>query len=295
MKISKGIVKHNILKAGSKNLSYENWKVFNNEGRHMFTCGEKKANWYLDRNLAEIIGVKSIKLTFNPKGYGFDDDEEFGRSFRESICVVIGISDGLQRHHIVPYCYRSYFPTAFKSKNHHDVVLINWEKHAEYEQHANEFKDYIALKYGVKTIAECNIDYVNALHNIGRDDSMLIAVIHSLFTSFDILSNDVKLEKLHYIAENTNIPFEKIYSYNYLQLYKIYLYLKEKHNEDIRNFKKLNRNLYDHGYHIVQKLDTDEKIEDFVKLWRYHFLITMHPKFMPTGWSVDFRIKTNIL
>jgi len=295
MKINKGKVKHNILKAGSKNLNYENWKVFNSEGRHMFTCGEKKANWYIERNLAEVIGDKSIKLTFDPKGNGFEDNEEFGRSFRESKCVVTGLVDGLQRHHIVPYCYRSYFPTAFKSKNHHDVVLIHYEKHSEYEQQANLFKDYIASKYGVKTIDECNAEYVNALHEIGKDDAILISVIHSLFTSFGKISQESKLEKLHYIAENTKIPFEKICSYNYLQLYKIYLYLKEKHNEDIRNFKKLNRNLYDHGYHVAQKLNTDEKIEDFVKLWRYHFLITMHPKYMPIGWSVDFRTKTNIL
>ena len=136
--------KNNILQIGSKNLSSENWKVYHPSGRHMFTCGEKKAYWYLERNLAELTGERMIKLTFIPKGNGFEDDEEFGRSSRIVQCVVTGISEGLQRHHIVPYCYRTYFPEIYKSKNHHDVVLMNFEIHSEYEQKANAFKDEIA-------------------------------------------------------------------------------------------------------------------------------------------------------
>ena len=80
-----------------------------------------------------------------------------------------------------------------------------------------------------------------------------------------------------------------------MQLYKIYLYLQVLHEKEIYDFKAENRILYDHGYHVVQKLDTEEKIEEFVKLWRNHFIDTMHPQFMPNGWSVDFRIKTKIL
>jgi len=158
--ISKNRVHNNILKVGSKNLNTENWKVYHPSGRHMFTCGEKKANWYLDRNLAKLIGKKKITLTFSPKGNGFEDNEEFGRSIREARCVVSGIEDGLQRHHIVPYCYRTYFPERFKSKNHHDVVLINFERHSEYEQFANSFKDEIARIFNVKTIAEFNYEFI---------------------------------------------------------------------------------------------------------------------------------------
>ena len=74
--------KNNILQIGSKNLSSENWKVYHPSGRHMFTCGEKKAYWYLERNLAKLIdGERSIELTFIPKGNGFEDDEEFGTSY----------------------------------------------------------------------------------------------------------------------------------------------------------------------------------------------------------------------
>jgi hypothetical protein len=104
----------------------------------------------------------------------------------------------------------------------------------------------------------------------------------------------IKLEKLHFISKKTNIPYNVIKDFTYIQMYKLYLLLKQRHIDEIYAFKEENRHLYDHGYHVVQKLDTEEKIMEFVKLWRNHFIDTMQPKYMPNGWSIDFRIKTKI-
>jgi hypothetical protein len=293
-KISNGKERNNILKVGSKNLNSENWKVFHPNGKHMFTCGEKKAFWYLDRNLAIIFGDKTIKLTFTPKGNGFEDNEEFGRNVRIVRCVVTGIGDDLQRHHIVPYCYRTYFPEEYKSKNHHDVVLINHEVHSEYEKHAVLYKDEIARIYNVKTISELNGDYTKFLREKGKSNSLLLNALHSIFKSYNKLPQEIKTEKLRFISDQTEIPYNVIEGLNYIQLYKLYLLLVEDHKLKIEAYKGQNRANFDHGYYVVQKLDTEEKIEEFVKLWRNHFINTMKPKFMPKGWSVDFRIKTKI-
>jgi exonuclease 3'-5' domain-containing protein 2 len=287
--------KNNILKLGSKNLNSENWKVYHPNGRHMFTCGEKKATWYLERDLAKIIGEKKIELTFDPKGNGFEDNEEFGRGIRESRCVVTGMEVNLQRHHIVPYCYRTYFPEQFKSKNHHDVVLINVDIHSAYEQFANTFKDEIARIFHVKTISEYNIDYTIKLREVGKPNAIILNAIHSLFKTYGKASQEVVLEKLKFISDESGIPYETICTYNSFQLYKFYQLLKKAHEQDMYNFKDNNRMLFDHGYHVVKQLDTEEKIEEFVKLWRNHFIKTMQPQFMPYGWSVDFRTKTKIL
>lgn len=292
--ISKNKKHNNILKIGSKNLSFENWKVYHPSGRHMFTCGEKKAQWYLERELAIQIGDKEIRFTFDPKGIGFEDNEEFGRGVRENRCVVSGVEDGLQRHHIVPYCYRMYFPEAFKSKNHHDVVLINHEIHGEYEQMANAFKDEIARIYGVKTINQLNIEYTTKLRELGKKNSILMNAIHSIFKCYNRMPDETKFEKLQFISNEIGVSFDFIRQLTYIQLYKLYLIVKEVHNVEIENFKKEYREYYDHGYRVVQKLDTEEKIEDFVKLWRTHFIKTMNPKYMPHGWSIDFRIKTKL-
>lgn len=286
--------KNNLLKIGSKNLNLENWEVYHPNGKHMFTCGEKKASWYLDRDLAEIFDDNKIILTFIPKGNGFEDNEEFGRAARQPICVVSGVNDGLQRHHIVPYCYRSYFPEAYKTRNHHDVVLINHILHSEYEKKATVFKDEIANVYNVKTIKELNLEYTIKLRELGKDDAILMNTIHSIFKSYNKVDDEVTINKLKFIAENTNIPFDTIIKYNYMQLYKLYLHVKDLHKENILKFKKENDAVFDHGYYVAQKLNTDAKIKEFVTIWRNHFIETMKPKHMPHGWSVDFRIKTKI-
>lgn len=286
---------NNVLKVGSRNFNIENWIVYHPNGKHMFTCGEKKAKWYIDKGLADYYGDYAIKFKFIPKGNGFEDNEIFGRALRKPICVVSGMYDQLQRHHITPYCYRTYFPEKFKSKNHHDVVLINCDLHAEYEQHANEFKDEIARMYGVKTISEFNLEYSRILKNVGRDEGIAINNIHAIIKGYNKLSEEKKIEKLQNISFLTEIHFNTLSNYNYYQMLKLYLYLKDKHFNEVEEFKKQNiRKLYDHGYHVVKKLNTESKIEEFVKLWRKHFIETMNPQYMPVGWSIDFRVKTKL-
>jgi hypothetical protein len=291
---NKNKINTNILKVGSSNFNLENWEVYSPNGIHMFTCGEKKAKWYLDRNLAKRTDDGKIMLKFKPKGNGFNSNEIFGKSIREPICVVSGIETNLQRHHIVPYCYRTYFPKKYKSKNHHDVVLINYEKHTEYETQATIYKDVIAKLYRVKTINELNLEYTRKLREIGKDNGILLNTIHSIFKTHNLMSTEIKLKKLKIISELTGISLDIVSNYNYIQLYKLFILIRKQHDEKFYKFKDNNRKLYDHGYHVVQKLDTEEKIKEFVKLWRTHFIETMQPKFMPIGWSVDFRIKTNI-
>jgi hypothetical protein len=293
-KISNNRVRNNILKLGSKNLNAENWEVYHPNGTHMFTCGERKATWYLERDLAKRTADGKIMLTFEPKGTGFESNEIFGKSVREAICVVSGVEDGLQRHHIVPYCYRTYFPEKYKSKNHHDVVLMNHEKHSEYEREATRYKDEIAEIYGVKTISEFNQEYTAKLREIGKPNAILLNNIHSIFKTYGKVSEEVKLEKLKAISDDTGIPFKTVCNYNYIQLYKMYLLLKKQHIQQQYDFKQNHRMKYDHGYHVVQKLIENDGIEEFVKLWRKHFIDVMQPEFMPTGWSIDFRVKTNI-
>ncbi|MCK9416731.1 hypothetical protein M0Q97_08760 [Candidatus Dojkabacteria bacterium] len=283
---------YNTLKNGSKNFNTENWKVYHPNGKHMFTSGERKAQWYLDRNLAIVIGRKKIRLTFNPKGSGFEDYEEFGRNARVAKCVVSGSRDSLQRHHIVPYCYRTHFPEEFKSKNHHDVVLINYELHNVYEQFANNYKNIIANMYGVKTINEFNTKYTTILHKLGKNNLMILNTINTILKNYNNVSKIELLQKLQFISNETEIPFNFIKNLTLIQLYKLYILIKNKYDSEIEAFKINNRFLYDHGYHVVKKLDTEEKILEFVKLWRIHFIETMKPEHMPKGWSIDFRIKS---
>lgn len=286
--------KNNILKLGGKNLDLENWFVYHPNGRHMFTCGGKKARWYMDRGLAEEIGDFEIKFNFEPNGLGYEDDEDFGRSVREVRCVVSGEEESLQRHHIVPYCYRSFFPTEYKSKNHHDVVLMNSDKHSEYEKEADKFKDAVARMYGIKTIGEYNGAYVKALRDISKDSALLMSKIAVMFKRHGVLPRETILDNFKYISRRIDLDYDFLCTLNYIQLLKLFQILKSENEAKLYEFKKKHKKYYDHGWHLVKKLDTDEKIFEFVKLWRTHFIETTNPQFMPDGWSVNFRHKTKL-
>lgn len=283
----------NTLVLGSKNLNIENWRVYHPDGKHMFTCGEDKIKWYMSRGLGEVTGDFEMTFNFEPNGWGYDDDE-FGKGLRINRCVVSGIEYDLQRHHIVPFCYRSYFPEAFKSKSHHDVVLINDKKHSDYEKEASKFKDEIAKLYGVKTIGEYNSEYVAKIREYGKKYSELVYNITILFSKFHNLTYNEKISRLKIISEKTGIDFETLSNYNYIQLYKLLLIIKEEHVRMNNEFRKKQKKFYDHSYHVVQKLDTEEKLEEFVKLWRTHFIETTNPQYMPQGWSIDFKVKRNL-
>ncbi|MFW5847766.1 MAG: hypothetical protein ACOCVF_02490 [bacterium] len=283
-----------VLKIGSKNLNTENWKVFHPNGKHMFTCGEKKAYWYLERELAKNIGKKKIQLTFEPKGDGFESDEEFGLAGRIVQCVVSGEKEELQRHHIVPYCYRSWFPEEYKSKNHHDVVLVTYKIHEQYEMHASRFKDQLALEYGVPSLKECNLNYTKFLTDYANGRIKLLSRFHSIFRSSGNLPPEKIMEILRDVSMYTHIRLKLLLSFNYMQLYKLYRYLYSKHEKEFAYIKEENKKRFDHGMLLVSKLDTEEKLEEFIKRWRKHFIDTMNPPYMPIGWSIDFKVKVEL-
>ena len=121
-----------------------------------------------------------------------------------------------------------------------------------------------------------------------------VSKLYALFGSYEKIPHNIVLKNLRFVAEQVGMPYEQIVSYNYIQLYKMYLILKEEFDNDFEAIKKSHRERFDHGYHLMQKLKTHEDIEDFVKMWRAHFVQTMKPKYMPEGWSIDFRVKVEI-
>jgi len=147
---------------------YENYSLFHPDGTLMCFCSAKRANWYLQRGLAEQIGPKSFGLTFEPRGYG-DPNVILGN--RENICVITGESNNLTKHHVVPTQFRKLFPNAYKDKNSMDLLLLTREAHNDYEQHATLFKHILYADFDFRRNSDKYREwreitkYVNALIN----------------------------------------------------------------------------------------------------------------------------------
>jgi len=240
-----------------KNL-YTNGKMLAPDGQLLCRISTKKINWYIDKGLAELVcdDPKTIKLNFEPRGRGKSHDA-FYLAERKNECSVCGEDKEhtLTKHHIVPYCYRRYFPTQMKRHVYHDVVLTCRKCHKEYEKHANTKKKTLHKKYNVP------------MHRRGTvtDDVLLIAK-----QAADAILSGVYEEK----------------DINYL---KVFFKRDEIKQEDLKIASGLNPEVrklikYSPGKELVNQLDD---IDEFILDWRTHFVETMHPKFLPEYWDIN--------
>lgn len=245
------------------NIIYGNWLVLHPEGFEMFRCVDKKANWYLSRNLADIISDNppTIKLKFTPKGFGWHGDE-FALTQKQNKCVVCGTEElgRLTKHHIIPSLYKRYFPKKLKIATSHDVVCICRECHDEYENiYALKLKEKLAEIYNVPL---CN------------SESDFIKII--------------KLSKA-IMLNGHSMPEDRMFEL----MLKISIMLGYQEDfapvSEIEKFSKISQKHYsefynNHGREVMSKI-TD--LQKFAEMWRIDFIDNMKPKFMPELWDVS--------
>lgn len=239
---------------------YGNCRVLSPNGVLMFRCDEKKASWYLKRNLGEVISDNPliVKLNFEPNGLG-NHDKQFGLSDMPNICVVCGTKNHLTRHHVVPYCYRKHLPLEIKSHNHHDILSVCVDCHEDYEKFADELKIELSNKY-------------NAPLNVIEEDSKEIFKLSKICST--ILRDDL------------NIPKSRI---NYLRnKVKSFFGIKRLTKSTLIKLSTIKiKTSKTHGEMVVYSL---ENIQDFIEMWRRHFVDNMKPTNLPYNWKIDNKI-----
>lgn len=254
----------------------------------MFLCLEKRARWYLDRTdkktglplaveirhinpiinfLMKLLSIEPkkliVKLKFEPKGGGSGGDK-YSLGKKENKCVVTGDRniENLTKHHITPYCYRMFMPIEYKEANSHDVVPITSEKHYEYERKADELKVILAKKYNAPVHGKISVD-------------------HKLFYA---------LKSAHALNKHSeHMPPESIERHkNVIRAYTCQKRVTKKIIEDLANvdFKRASE-IKSHGEIVVEKvvLGGRKSVQEFVEMWREHFLEHAKPKYMPKHWD----------
>lgn len=245
------------------NVIYGNCLVRSPDGSDMFRCIKKKANWYLNRDLAILISKTPliIQLTFQPNGQGHKNDL-YGLSKKENKCVVCGTYDlsVLTKHHIVPYEYRTHFPLEVKEHSSHDVVSICDKHHTEYEKiFAKKLKTNLAEIY-------------DAPLGITKKDKEL-DVMYSYARAIIKHGEKMGEERIIEMKEYIQSFHEKIIDGD------IILELAKTNNK--KNYIKHSEIIYENIKHDIQS---------FVELWRNHFITSMIPKFMPVGWEIKRKV-----
>ncbi len=240
-------------------LIYESYAMHHPDGTLMCRCNFKKASWYIERGLAEWIDDSSFKLNFVPQGHGKHGNEYYTQTL-ENKCVVCGTAKRLNKHHVVPYVFRSRFPLEYKSSNHHDVLPTCVKCHENYEGYANTYKAELAKKYdGVFSVKQTPEEKRNRKVISAR--RILARIEEGLLEGSGL--SDIPEDRLNY--------------------------LRSKAQEELLAIE--NKQEADWADTIVEKIILEGKIEEFVREWRTHFIVHAKPKYLPKHWSVDSPIE----
>ena len=204
----------------------------------------------------------TIKLLFNTKGPGRIDDPYF-LQYMYNRCVVCGSENRLTRHHIVPFCYKKFFDDNIKSHCHYDVMLLCINCHEKYEHQSIKLKKEIAEKYKIPFE--------------GKGIKTDIRMAKAKKAAFAIINYKEKLPK-NRLEELLNIIKD------YLQKE----YIEDFDLNEISKLDPLNMDEYiSQGEMVVEKLKDLKELEEFIKMWRKHFILKMNPQFLPDYWEAD--------
>ncbi|XP_066044331.1 exonuclease 3'-5' domain-containing protein 2 isoform X2 [Chamaea fasciata] len=128
---------------------YDNCFLHAPDGQPLCTCDRKKAQWYLDKGIGELVSTDPfvVKLRFEPSGRP-ESQVDYYLTVKENLCVVCGKRESYIRKNVVPHEYRRHFPIQMKDHNSHDVLLLCTSCHAISNYYDNHLKQQLAQEFG---------------------------------------------------------------------------------------------------------------------------------------------------
>lgn len=241
---------------------YDSYEMQDPRGKLLFLCDKKKIKWYIKKDLVVHVEGQKYKLKFEPKGQG--NTNPFFLERLPNNCVVCGAKERLSKHHIVPYQYRKVLPDDYKNSNHFDVLCVCLDCHETYEEKANKLKDKLHIEANVPPNKYTSLNKtVMAINGIlytlkEKNESFPDHAINSMLSNLEKhLGRKVSLQ------EALAMDFQDIPSDDYM----------EKRDKVFME-------------HYISHSHT---YEDFILMWRNHFLDTMNPQFMSKNWMDHYK------
>jgi hypothetical protein len=237
---------------------YGNCVIEAPDGQPLCRTSQHRIEWYLTRNLGEIVceNPVTLRLLFEPQGRD-RARHPYTLAEKANVCVVCGSESEITRHHVVPRCFRKYFPLHLKNHAMYDVLILCVDCHNDYEFHAYKFKEIIAKEMGISLNEKPEIDPLFC---------GVKTAAHALFTSFDKIPEPRKtflLNKLRDFFGKQEITMEDIVIVN--------------------NSVKTTKKVKTYGQMVVERLSD---IREFILRWRRHFVETMKPRYLPAFWEI---------
>jgi hypothetical protein len=250
---------------------YQNILMQDPSGEILCGISKKKADWYLERNIAELIETESqiyIRLFKEPKGRGHAGDEYY-TSKKENKCVVCGKDNHVCRFSIVPQAYRRLMPMNIKSHSSHDIVLLCQFCLRNATMAYDRFKHTLSK--------EMRVMYQAPQIEIDVELQLVAKAALSLSKYAQYYNDEKKAPLIKKIKKHFNLSEEEELSQELIDQAAAIEYRKKLNNET-------------HEEAVVKTLTTELEQQNFVIRWRTVFMTSMQPKFMPTGWKIEHKV-----
>ncbi|XP_026967406.1 exonuclease 3'-5' domain-containing protein 2 isoform X1 [Sagmatias obliquidens] len=248
---------------------YDNCFLHAPDGQPLCTCDRRKAQWYLDKGIGELVSEEPfvVKLQFEPAGRP-ESPGDYYLMVKENLCVVCGKKDSYIRKNVIPHEYRKHFPIEMKDHNSHDVLLLCTSCHAISNYYDNHLKQQLAREFQAPTGSE------EGLRLLEDPERRQVRSGARALLNAEGLPEHRKEELLQALREfyHTDTVTEEM--------------LQEAASLETRIS---NENYIPHGLKVVQR-HTQGGLRSLMQLesrWRQHFLDSMQPKHLPQQWSVD--------
>uniref|UniRef100_A0A8C0X3C0 Exonuclease 3'-5' domain-containing protein 2 n=1 Tax=Castor canadensis TaxID=51338 RepID=A0A8C0X3C0_CASCN len=248
---------------------YDNCFLHAPDGQPLCTCDRRKAQWYLDKGIGELVSEEPfvVRLRFEPAGRP-ESPRDYYLMVKENLCVVCGKTDSYIRKNVIPHEYRKHFPIEMKDHNSHDVLLLCTSCHAISNYYDNHLKQQLAKEFQAPIGSE---EGLRLLEDPERRQVRSGARALLNAESLPVHRKEELLQALREFYSTDSITDEL---------------LQEAASLETRIS---NENYIPHGLKVVQR-HTQRGLRSLMQLesrWRQHFLDSMQPKHLPQQWSVD--------
>lgn len=252
---------------------YDNCFLQAPDGQPLCTCDKKKAKWYLDKAIGELVSESPfiVRLLFEPSGRP-DSQQDYYLTAKENLCVVCGKADSYIRKNIVPHEYRRHFPTEMKDHNSHDILLLCTSCHAASNVHDGFLKQHLAEEFSAPQGCE---EGVRLLEDTDR--RKVRSAARALLSARDGLPESRRAELEEMIKNYLNMNHDEPLTLDTVNVAA---------SLETRIF---NESYVPHGLKVV-RAHAERGLKGLMELerrWRQHFLNSMQPKHLPPLWSVD--------
>ncbi|XP_061405975.1 exonuclease 3'-5' domain-containing protein 2 [Lethenteron reissneri] len=267
---------------------YDNCLLKAPDGQPLSTCDRKKAQWYLNRGIAELESQEPmvVRLVFEPAGRP-DSQHDYYLGVKRNVCVVCGRAESYVRKSIVPHEYRRHFPQQMKDHQSHDVLLLCTPCHAASAAHDLRLKRQLA--------DECCASESGAAA-VGLFGGSREAVeMEGPRVTDDPVRRNVRSAARALLRSGSALPphrrrellgcVRSFYAERWSPLGSCHQLLQEAAKLETR---VVNGQHVPHGLRVVQAYMHQglPALASLERRWRQHFLDTMLPCHLPPNWSV---------